>query len=252
MYLYPTITLLITHYNRSASLERLLQAFSQLSCTFGEIVVSDDGSKSKHLNRLYQLKERFSFRLITTPVNRGLGHNINKGQDAVTTPLTLYVQEDFVPTALFPARLEDSVRYMEADTALDLVRYYAYFRYPYLRALGDGFSEMLFDLRYRGYRKFYMYSDHPHLRRTSFFTKFGRFSEVKKGDVAEYRMMISFLKNNGKALYFDDYQALFYQKNTPDEPSTMRRNLLRESDHFVIAGIRHLYRHILFNLSYRF
>ena len=32
----------------------------------------------------------------------GLGNNINKGQDAVKTPLTLYVQEDFTPAAIFP------------------------------------------------------------------------------------------------------------------------------------------------------
>src|SRR5690554_1095320 len=92
---FEDVTLLITHYNRSRSLERLLRAFQDLGFQFGGIVVSDDGSRPEHLERLHLLKEAFNFNLVTTPKNRGLGNNINKGQDAVTTPYTLYVQEDF-------------------------------------------------------------------------------------------------------------------------------------------------------------
>ena len=46
---FPGVTLLVTVYNRSRSLDRLLDAFKQLNCHFGDIVVSDDGSKPEHL-----------------------------------------------------------------------------------------------------------------------------------------------------------------------------------------------------------
>ncbi len=49
---FPDITLLITHYNRSSSLERLLAAMQRTQCSFGEIIVSDDGSKPEYQEQL--------------------------------------------------------------------------------------------------------------------------------------------------------------------------------------------------------
>ncbi|MCF0055784.1 glycosyltransferase family 2 protein [Dyadobacter sp. CY356] len=249
-YYFEDVTLLITHYNRSQSLEHLLQSFIDLNCTFKDIVVSDDGSKPEHLEYLKKIENQYHFRLITTPKNKGLGNNINKGQDAVKTSLTLYVQEDFTPTDIFPGRFEKCVGLINEQKELDVIRFYAYFEYPYLKNPRDGFYEMDFKLWKPGYKKFYVYSDHPHLRRTDFFKKFGRYVEGQKGDVTEYGMMMSFLKNKGKALFYKDYTGLFIQKNTEAEPSTMKRNLWRESDNILISQLRHLYRHFKFNLDY--
>jgi hypothetical protein len=95
-----------------------------------------------------------------------------------------------------------------------------------------------------------MYSDHPHLRRSDFFQKFGRYIEGQKGDFTEYSMMMSFLKNNGKALFYKDFQNLFTQKNSESEPSTMKRENWRESNNFFLSQLRHLYRHLKFNFDY--
>src|SRR3954471_7740202 len=92
---FPGVTLLITHYNRSGSLERLLSKMKELNCHFDEIVVSDDGSKLKHYEKLEALQATHKFTLVPTLVNKGLANCINKGQDAVKTPYTLYIQEDF-------------------------------------------------------------------------------------------------------------------------------------------------------------
>ena len=171
---FDQVCLLITHYNRSRSLERLLNAFRNLGCSFREIVVSDDGSKPEHQEQLRHLATNFGFRLITTPVNRGLGNNINKGQDAVSAPLTLYVQEDFEPTEEFPLHFKDALSYMDQYPDMDIIRFYAYFNYPYRKPFGKGFSEMQFRSApwFGNHLKFYFYSDHPHLRRSDFFRKF--------------------------------------------------------------------------------
>ncbi|MCW3123424.1 MAG: glycosyltransferase family 2 protein [Flavipsychrobacter sp.] len=249
-YYFQGITLLITHYNRSSSLERLLESFKKLNCKFEDIVVSDDGSKQEHLDHIKELHAHYLFRLITTPKNRGLGNNINKGQDAITTPYTLYIQEDFVPLAAFPEKLQDALQFMNERKDLDMVRFYAYFKYPYLKPLKNGFSEMKFRIWYTGYKKFYMYSDHPHLRRSNFLQKFGRYPEGVNVEVSEYGMMMSFLKNNGKALFYEDFQGLLDQVNSTAEPSTFKRNFWRESENPVIALTRHAFRHLKFN--YRF
>jgi glycosyltransferase involved in cell wall biosynthesis len=249
-YHFDEVTLLITHYNRSRSLEQLLKSFIDLNCRFGDIVVSDDGSKPEHVDYLNAIKQQYDFRLITTPQNKGLGNNINKGQDAVTTPLTLYVQEDFTPAEIFPASFEKCVNLLKEKPALDVIRFYAYFEYPYLKNPRDGFYEMDFKIWKPGYRKFYMYSDHPHLRRSNFFEKFGRYAEGEKGDVTEYNMMMSFLKNKGQAMFYKDFKGLFVQKNSEAEPSTMKRSNWRESENPIVAQLRHFYRHLKFNFDY--
>jgi len=249
---FGNVTLLVTHYNRSRSLERLLQSFKKLGISFGAIVVSDDGSEPGHLDYLKLLQDGLDFRLITTEKNRGLGNNINKGQDAVTTAYTLYVQEDFDPMPAFAGHFADGLTIIDKRKDIDLVRFYAYTNYPYLQPVGNGFSLMLFAIWKPGYRKFYAYSDHPHLRRSNFLQKFGRYAEGKKVEKTEYMMMMSFLRKKGKAVIYKNIHELFEQKNSPAEPSTVRRNFFRESQGWIITGMRHLYRHLKFNFDYFF
>ena len=247
---FSDVTLLVTHYNRSRSLERLLHSFENLGVSFGGIVISDDGSQPEHLHYLESLQHSLHFKLVTAEKNQGLGNNINKGQDAVTTPYTLYVQEDFDPQSIFPAHFLDGLAIINERPDIDIIRFYAYTRYPYLKPLGKGFSEMLFSVWKPGYKKFYAYSDHPHLRRTSFFEKFGRYAEGRKVEKTEYLMMMSFLRKKGKAVIFENIHSLFEQKNSSAEPSTVKRNFWRESEGFVLTNLRHLYRHLKFNFDY--
>jgi glycosyltransferase involved in cell wall biosynthesis len=252
MSIIKDVTLLITHYNRSSSLERLLISFKDLDIQFYDVVVSDDGSKPEHLNRLQELKNLWKFNLVTTPTNKGLGNNINKGQDQVNTNYTLYVQEDFIPKQLFKEKLATSLEILEQRKEYDMVRYYAYFKYPFLKSVKDGFSEMIFSPLpwYSGYKKFYYYSDHPHLRRNSFFNKFGRYTEGTAVERTEYKMMMSVIKNNGKALFYENFNDLFTQENSSSEPSTVKRNYWRETTNPLIALARHIYRYIKFNMDF--
>ena len=176
---FKGVTLLVTHYNRSNSLERLLNSFVDLKCVFEEVIISDDGSKTDHIARLNQLKHKFNFKLLTSSTNKGLGHNINKGQDIVATPFTLYIQEDFIANQSFPFHFHNALRIMKEDQTVDLISLYAYSPYPYSKCYKEGFSEKIFHFApwYTNNLKFYLYGDHPHLRRSSFASKFGRYIE---------------------------------------------------------------------------
>ena len=162
------------------------------------------------------------------------------------------MQEDFVPRDIFPDKLQEALKYMNERSELDMVRFYSYFKYPYLKPISEGISEMEFKRLRPGYKKYYMYSDHPHLRRSNFLEKFGRYVEGKNVDVTEYMMMISFLQNKGKALYYNDHKEIFDQLNSPDEPSTTKRNFWRESNNIFVSALRHVYRHIKFRLDFFF
>ena len=249
---FKDVTLLITHYNRSKSLERLLRTFVELNLSFEEIIVSDDSSKQEHLVYIEELQKTLNFRLITGIKNMGLANNLNKGQDAVVTNYVLYVQEDFIPTASFGFHFNNSYQLLKEFTDIDMIRFYAYFKYPKLKPFRDGYSEMIFKFWSPGYRKFYCYSDHPHLRRINFLEKFGRYKEFSNSDKTEYNMMFSFLQKKGKGLFFEEYRNLFVQNNSLSEPSTVNRKKLRKSNDFLITLTRHLYRHIKFNFDYLF
>lgn len=249
---FSDVTLLITHYNRSRSLERLLESFNNLQISFKEIIVSDDASQPEHLNHLKLIQERLAFRLLTTEKNKGLANNINKGQDAVTTPYILYVQEDFVPMPIFIDTFKNAVDIIEKRKDIDVIRFWAYVQYPYLKPIANGFSEMIFNLWKPGYRKFYLYSDAPHLKRNNFLQKFGRYTEGIGSDKAEYLMMMNFLRKKGKGAIHENVHTLLEHQNSDDEPSTVPRNFLGQSSGFIVANVRHLYRHLKFNFDYLF
>jgi len=249
---FSDVTLLVTHYNRSRSLENLLRTVQLLDCRFGEIIVSDDGSQATHIGQMVALQKEIPFRLLTTPQNKGLGNNINKGQDAVRTPYTLYIQEDFEPTPAFVPQLKRALEFLQKDPELDLVRFYAYLLYPYLKPYAEGFSEMQFLNWGTNYKKIYVYSDHPHLRRSTFLQKFGRYVESRNVDKTEYRMCVSFIKNRGKALFFNDYQRLLHQKNSSAEPSSFQRRGWTQSDHPLITMLRNVYRQVKYNYDAHF
>ncbi len=213
------VTLLITHFNRPKSLQRLLAALQELGCTFAETLVSDDGSSAETLVRLQELQREYSFRLITAAVNKGLQNNLNRGLDLVRTEYTLYVQEDFCPTAQFAKNLGNAVAILDERKDVDIVRMYAYVKYPYLKHWKDGYSEMDFSLWRPGSAKFFCYSDTPHLRRKSFFQKFGRYVEGLPAIKGEKRMVMSFLQSQGKALVCEVNDS-FIHENSDTEPST--------------------------------
>lgn len=247
MFNFPNISLLITHYNRSQSLKRLLLTFKVLQCNFGEIIVSDDYSSFEHQIRLKKLQEEFEFRLVLSEHNRGLGNNINKGQKTVTKPYTLYIQEDFVPQRAFPEKLLNGLSFLDNDRELDIVRFYAYSRYPYLTNFENGFSRMhmrKFGLRYK---KVHYYSDHPHLRRSTFLDKFGEYSEGAKSDVTEYNMSVAFIRNNGKGIFYNDHYSLLTQVNSTEEPSTIPLVERKRKTDFLSKVFRLIFRQIKYN-----
>jgi glycosyltransferase involved in cell wall biosynthesis len=240
---FDRVTLLITHYNRSRSLEHLLKRCAEEELAFEEVVISDDGSKPEHLAYVKQLQETYEFRLITTPVNKGLGNNINKGQDAVKTPYTLYVQEDFEPTANFAPNFGNALKLMNEED-WDLIRFYTFpwAPFPYLKDYKYNYAQMLFKptLWHLNHLKFRLYSDHPHLRRSNFLQRFGRYQEGQRGDPTEYNMCMQFIIKGGKALIFKG-PDLFLHEHGAIEPNTMVRSKWKLSNYVFIKMLRSVY-----------
>jgi hypothetical protein len=111
---------------------------------------------------------------------------------------------------------------MKEDGYWDLISFYAYEKYPYSKSYKLGFSERVFQAApwYTNNLKFYVYSDHPHLRKSSFLNDIGRYVENKNVDVTEMQMCLLFIKRGGRALMYDDHYSLLEQANSKAEPST--------------------------------
>ncbi|MBB5436363.1 glycosyltransferase involved in cell wall biosynthesis [Pedobacter sp. AK017] len=239
------VTLLITHFNRSESLQRLLNTLNSYKISFDEVIVSDGGSREEHLSAVIKLQQEFGFTLLTSETNKGLGNTINVGQDAVKTPYILYIQEDFVPKAALGQALIDGLEIMKNESQWDIVRFYSFpwAPFPYLKPYKSGFSEMKFSLWpwYISHIKFYVYSDHPHLKRRSYPEKFGRYIESPKGDVTEMGMCRTFLKKKGRGLYFDNFKNLFEHDNSDHEPGLFRPEKIKTKKYSDIAPLYWLY-----------
>ena len=249
MHIYKDVTLLITHYNRPHSLERLLRSLQQAGIDFEETIVSDDASDKQHYTLLLELQSRYKFTIIPGQVNKGLGHNLNKGQAAVHTSLVLYIQEDFEFTSPFIHELPDAIGMMNRDEKLDLIRFFAHSRYPYLKPYSTEYEEMHMPFLATDYHKIYAYSDTPHLRRANFSIKFGPYREGINADRTEYAMCVSFIRNKGRCIISKHYAGLFLHHNTPDEPSTIRRPGRQFSNNFFIRTARYWYRQLRYNFD---
>ncbi|MGI4734121.1 MAG: glycosyltransferase family 2 protein [Janthinobacterium lividum] len=250
--LFNDVTLLITHYNRSCSVKRLLETLQNQNIRFAATIIADDGSQRQHVQRLQSLAPVYGFQLVTSEQNYGLGHNLNKGQAHVQTALTLYVQEDFLPTAKFSKALLDSVEFMRTDEQIDLVRFFSNFQYPYTKPYKHDFSYLYIPPFALDYQKIYLYSDNPHLRRSNFLDKFGRYREDLPGDRTEYRMCISFIQKHGKALLHNDFHGIFKHINTTEEPSTMTRVAWRQHSSPLLSLARDIYRQLKYNYDITF
>lgn len=246
-HIFKDVTLLITHYNRSNSLERLLRTIKEQKILFNEVIVSDDCSDLIHLERIKLMEQEFDFKLVTAIKNSGLANNLNKGQEEAKTPYILYVQEDFIPLPAFVEHFYDAIDIMKSESEIDIIRFYAYGPYPYLKPYKKGFSLMIYKPWFINKNKIYNYSDHPHLRRSNFFERFGKYTEGIKSDKTEYEMCLSFIQNNGRGLFYDKFNNLFKQENSSEEPSTVRRSSWRQSDNGFISLIRLVYRQIKYN-----
>jgi hypothetical protein len=250
--LFDDVTLLITHYNRSGSVQRLLETLLAQQLRFAAIVVADDGSLPAHRQRLERLVPVYGLQLVASARNYGLGHNLNQGQAHVQTALTLYVQEDFLPTPKFGPALQQAVALMRRDAQWDLVRFFANFQYPYTTPYQGEFAAITIPPFALDYHKIYAYSDNPHLRRTTFPAKFGPYREDLPGDRTEYRMCISFIQKHGQALLHNDFQGLFAHVNTAEEPSTMQRVAWKQQPSPLLTLAKTLYRQVKYNYDLLF
>lgn len=166
------LTVLFITFNRSDMLERSFQAIK--SCQElkdVKVIVSDDCSKAEHLDRIRYMG--FD-QVISAERNGGLGKNNNKGLRAVSSEFCLMVQDDCMLAT--PDAVSRSLKILKADPSIGMVRLNGDVDvFPLVRREAGGMpywvcdhtSEAYAQLKQQPGKRLRVYSDQPHVRRTS-------------------------------------------------------------------------------------
>jgi len=185
------LSILITHYNRSAALKDCLEAIRTVDFPYEyEIVISDDGSTLEHLDNIKKFKYD---QLLLSKYNQGLTNNINKGLKACKGTYILYCQEDFLLDPQIALVLDDCMKLIERNV-LDMIRLTANYKFNSLNKLTAQVSKIpTFSIDNFNINTF-RYSDNPFITTISFYDKFGYYLEDVSGAYGETEYAIRILK----------------------------------------------------------
>ncbi|MFK7782438.1 glycosyltransferase family 2 protein [Psychroserpens sp.] len=189
------LSILITHFNRPEALAICIEAIIKIEFPIPiELVVSDDGSQLKYLDQLQDLPIDT---LVTTPVNKGLASNLNRGIKACKGDYILYVQEDFIIKPEILNVLPESFELLNSKQ-LDMVRFRANYVFSHLIPLTNHVSRIpKFSIRNFNINTF-QYSDNPFLSTPAFFERLNYFLENSSGPYGETEFAIRVLKSKSK------------------------------------------------------
>lgn len=88
-----TVAVVIPYYNGSRWIERALQSVVAQTISPNETIVVNDGSRAEEQAALYELQEKYEFRIIDKP-NGGQGSARNAGVDACTSEYICFLDQD--------------------------------------------------------------------------------------------------------------------------------------------------------------
>jgi len=183
----PKVSVVFITYNRPDFLVDSIKAIRN-NCKYPnlELIVSDDGTKPSIKKFLHDLAID---KLVTSETNQGLGANSNKGIKAATGEYILHLQDDFECVSTEPF-IEKSIQIIKNHSDVGLVRLHHSTRFPnkidYKLPDGTPYSILGFDQPKDMKNNIYIYSDHPHLKKSNFHDKSGYFTEgLKVGETED-------------------------------------------------------------------
>jgi len=183
----PKVSVVFITYNRPDFLMDSIKAIRN-NCKYPnlELIVSDDGTKPSIKKFLHDLAID---KLVTSETNQGLGANSNKGIKAGTGEYILHLQDDFECVSTEPF-IEKSIQIIKTHSDVGLVRLHHSTRFPnkidYKLPDGTPYSILGFDQPKDMKNNIYIYSDHPHLKKSDFHDKSGYFTEgLKVGETED-------------------------------------------------------------------
>lgn len=194
------LSILITHFNRPEALAICIAAIKKVKFQIPiELVVSDDGSRPENLSPLQELPIDV---LVTSPKNKGLASNLNRGIKACKGDFIMYIQEDFIIKPEILNVLPESIDVLNSGQ-IDMVRFRANYVFNHLVPLTKHIS-IIPKFSFKNFNiNTFQYSDNPFITTPAFFEKHNYFLEQASGPYGETEFAIRVLKSKSKIAIAD-------------------------------------------------
>ncbi len=193
------LSVIFFSYNRTGYLAQTIYDFLRRCAVFRsrmELIISDDGSKYKHIPRLKQIADKFGITKLLLSEHGGMGASFNTGIRAATGKYILHLQDDWslMKTSNFA---QNAMGILESDPNIAMVRlamlgnemtrFNPNGQKPVEYSVGDK-KVAAVDLS----QDFYVYSDNPHIKSKRFHEEFGYYKEVGHPEHVEKDMCTRF------------------------------------------------------------
>ena len=180
------LTILIVHYNR---INCLLKSLGSLHTVFGDTVeylIADDCTPEHKLNSIVN---NYNVNISRLSCNSGLGANINNAIKQIKTKYVLQIQDDhYLIKGVNNNFIINAIECLDKYSDLDMIR----FLLPYNLSIKEFRSLGTMDLCIINNNifknipySFNVYSDWPHLRRSTSYNQFGNYEENQPVGVTE-------------------------------------------------------------------
>lgn len=200
---FPDLTLILITYNRPKEIRLTLTAIAEKLHYSGRlsVLIADDsspGNYGREVTAWAKKTLKLNAVLCQTPENGGWGRNANHAIEAVTTDFFMLCEDDYVLTA--PIDLDPIMAALVCNPAIGLVRLDGVTGHRVVAHLFEtNISALMPDYQMgigglglfhywqldSGSLETWLYSNRPHICRTSFHAFYGKYPEGKKLGITE-------------------------------------------------------------------
>jgi glycosyltransferase involved in cell wall biosynthesis len=209
--IHPRVSVLFLSYKRVGLLAKTLAAFldnTDYPRESLELIVSDDASPESDLEILRRLPfDKFLF----SDKNGGLGANTNKGIRAVSGDFILQLQDDWILKKGCSQYLKKGVHLLSRNKSIDLIRFRLGSSYTLenLMSIDDLDYRLLCKNQREKWLEDYIYSDNPHLKRSSLHAEIGFYQEGRFMEDTELNMSSLFNAHNKNASVLVGFEEIY-------------------------------------------
>ena len=207
---YPLVSVIFLSYKRPHLLKKTFEAFVE-NTNYPrerlELILCDDGSPEDIQSEIRKIP--FDKYLLSKK-NNGLGANTNQGIQNANGEYILQLQDDWALSGNHNY-LQIGIKTLEYFEDIALIRYRLGrdFYFSEMRPIGTT-SEKIKVLSRKISGELFLYSDNPHLKRSSFHQIIGLYKEGVKMELTELDMCKKFLdKTDWNAAVIDGYENVF-------------------------------------------
>ena len=242
------LVILIVHYNRFELLKKTLNSLKKAFSDKVDYLITDDSSPPSVIKKLNTLNIDF----VKNIRNKGTGGNTNNGLLTIDNKFILQIQDDFELKCDKELKiLHSMIDIMKNNQDIDILRFYGTPKGLKVKEKRDykGLSILIYDnntiLNYP--YSFHLYSDTPHLKRSTFHKDYGLYKEYTKMEWTETEFAMRCLENKVTIASVEQMNDIFIHNG--EKVSFRKKNNAQKSNSIYLQCLMMLFAYIIYRLT---